>query len=155
VAFAMESERTKKQEFDKWCRKMKYEGVFFHAYDSNSKPVYHTNIVMGLGEKFAVVCFDAIALESERYLIEKKLTGLDREIIPITLDQMDKFCANILELKSADKKSKIIMSTSAYQAFTPSQRTTLAKYGKLVTVSIPTIEAVGGGSARCMIAEIF
>lgn len=155
VAFAMESERTNKREFEKWCRIMGYEGVFFHAYDQDLKPVYHTNVVMGLGEKFAVVCLDAITLESERYLVEKKLQDMKKEIIPITLTQMSKFCANILELKSIDKKSKIVMSSSAYEGFTPSQRTTLKKYGALVTVAIPTIETVGGGSARCMIAEIF
>lgn len=155
VAFAMESERTNKQEFEKWCRIMGFEGVFFHAYGPDSKPVYHTNVVMGLGGKFAVVCFDAIALESERYLVEKKLRNLKREIIPINLAQMSKFCANILELRSTDKKSKIIMSESAYKGFTSSQRITLGKYGSLIKVAIPTIETVGGGSARCMIAEIF
>lgn len=155
VAFAMESERTHRQEFNKWCRKMGYDGFFLHALDSDLKPIYHTNIVMSLGDRYAVVCLNAINSEKERYLLEKKLRQIKKEIIPITVEQMDRFCGNIIQLNSTDKKPKIIMSETAYGAFTPSQKATLKKYGKLVTVPIPTIETVGGGSARCMIAEIF
>lgn len=155
VAFAMESPRTDRQEFEKWCNIMNYEGIFIHGFDHNDKPIYHTNVAMSVGEKFAVICFDAIKEERERYRIEKKLMDLKKDIIPITRDQMDKFCGNILELSSRDNRRKIVMSKSAYDGFTPSQKTTLKKYGKLVVVNIPTIETVGGGSARCMMAEIF
>lgn len=155
VAFAMESTRTNKQEFEKWCREMDYEGVFFHGFDDKAKPIYHTNIAMGLGEKFAVICFDVVSSVKEKYMVETKLKNLGKEIISITIPQMNDYCANIIELRSSDNKSKIIMSKTAWHAFTPAQRTTLAKYGEPVVVDIPTIETAGGGSARCMIAEIY
>ena len=155
VAFAMESPRTSEQEFDKWCREMKYEGVFFHAFDRNLKPIYHTNVIMSIGDKFAVVCFDAIADEKEIFKIKSKLKKLKKQIIPITVDQMDNFCGNILQLKSRAGSRKILMSDMSFKSFTPRQKTQLRKYGKIITVNIPTIETVGGGSARCMITEIF
>lgn len=155
VAFAMESLRTSREEFEKWCMEMKYEGVFFHAFDRNHRPIYHTNVIMSIGDKFAVVCFDAVSDQREAIKVESKLNSLGKEIIPITVNQMDKFCGNILQLKSKTGDSRILMSDTSYKAFTPKQRSQLKKYGKIITVSIPTIENVGGGSARCMITEIF
>lgn len=155
VAFAMESPRTSKEMFDEWCKKMKYEGVFFHAYDKESLPIYHTNVVMSVGEKFAVWCPESIKDVSERFRIMKKFAELEKESIDITHDQLYKFCGNVLQLDSKSGDSKIIMSTSAYDAFTPAQRIKLDSYGEIVPVNIPTIEQVGGGSARCMLAEVF
>lgn len=155
VAFAMESPRTSEDMFNEWCRNMGYEGVFFHAYDKESLPIYHTNVVMSIGEQFAVWCPESIKDAGERFKINKKFAELDKESIPITQEQLNRFSGNILQLDSKRGDSKIIMSTSAYDAFTPLERIKLDSYGEIVPVNIPTIEQVGGGSARCMLAEVF
>lgn len=155
VAFAMESPRTTHQEFNKWCQIMGYEGVFFHAYDAKNFPIYHTNVTMSIGEKFAIVCLKSIKDKVERHILENKLENLGKEIISITVDQMSQFCGNILQLLSNDGESIIIMSERAFSGFAEVQRKILQKYGKIISVQVPTIETVGGGSARCMLAEVF
>lgn len=155
VAFAMESPRTTKEEFDKWCSQMGYRGVWFHAYDANDLPIYHTNVVMSVGDGFAVASLETIKDRVEKEMLEKELTANGRELINITREQLNSFCGNILQLKNSQGESKIIMSEAAKAAFTQEQLDTLSKYGDIVAVNIPTIETVGGGSARCMLAEIF
>lgn len=156
IAYALESVRTTKEEFDEWCSKMGYEGVFFHAVakTTTGNNLYHTNVEMSIGDGFAVLCSDAITTDQEREKVEGKLSE-HGELIRISLDQMGKFCGNILQVKSKTGDPKIVMSENAYNAFTPDQRATLEKYGEIVAVAIPTIENVGGGSARCMMAEVF
>lgn len=155
VAFAMASVRTVKEEFDAWCRMMGYEGVFFHAIDSSKFPVYHTNIAMNMGAEFAVVCLESIPDEDERKTVEQKLKALGKEIVRISVAQIHQYCGNVLQLKSKDGKSMIVMSKTAHDAFTQENKDTLSKYGELIVAEIPTIEQVGGGSARCMMAEVF
>lgn len=155
VAFAMASVRTDKHEFDAWCRMTGYEGVFFHAIDSSKFPVYHTNIAMNMGAEFAVVCLESIPDEMERKSVEEKLKVLGKEIVRISVPQIHQYCGNVLQLVSKNGKSLIVMSKSAHDAFTKENRETLSKYGELVVAEIPTIEQVGGGSARCMMAEVF
>jgi hypothetical protein len=155
VAFAMQSPRTTKVEFDSFCKKLGYKGVFFHAYDKENLPIYHTNVLMSIGDTFAVVCMEAIKSKRERNMLEKTITSLHKELIPISLDQMYKFCGNILQLESKNMIKKIVMSKNAYNAFTAKQKKQLTIYGKLVPVDIGTIEKISGGSARCMLAEVF
>lgn len=156
IAYALESVRTTKEEFDKWCKKMGYEGVFFHAIakTTTGNNLYHTNIEMSIGDGFAVLCSDAITTDEERVMVESKLQE-HGELIIISLEQMGKFCGNILQLRSLKGKTKIIMSQTAFDAFSLEQKKVLSKFGELVLVEIPTIEYVGGGSARCMLAEVF
>ncbi|MBI2022391.1 amidinotransferase [Candidatus Daviesbacteria bacterium] len=153
--FAMESPRTTKKEFDKWCSLMGYEGIFFRAYDAESFPIYHTNVTMNLGRDFAIVCLASIKDKTERREVESQLKNLEKEIISITIEQMYKFCGNVLQVLSKSGESKIIMSKSAYDGFTSIQKGRLEKFGQIIAVEIPTIETVGGGSARCMMAEVF
>lgn len=155
VTFAMESPRTTKAEFDKWCSMMGYEGIFFRAYDAKSFPIYHTNVTMNIGREFAVVCLESIKNDAERELVENKLKEIGKEIISITVDQMYKFCGNVLQLLTESGESKIVMSETAFNGFTTNQKGILGKYGEIVAVEVPTIEVVGGGSARCMLAEVF
>jgi hypothetical protein len=155
VVFAMNSPRTTKAELDKWCKITGYQGVFFNAYDANSFPIYHTNVTMNIGQDFAVACLESIKDLSERSLVENSLKLGGKEVIDITIEQMYKFCGNILQLVSNNGLSKIVMSETAFNGFTPNQLNTLQKYGEIVSVCIPTIEEVGGGSARCMLAEVF
>lgn len=155
VAFAMSSPRTDEKLFAEWCRVMGYEGIFFHAYDPESLPIYHTNVMMSIGQKFAVVCLESIVDELERQLVETKLKQLGKEVIDISIEQLFHLCGNILQLQSQMGQLLIVMSQDAHDHFTPEQRQQLEKHGKLVTPAIPTIERVGGGGVRCMIAEVF
>lgn len=155
VVFAHESARTNYEVLDELCSQTGYKPVKFHASDREGKPIYHTNVVMGLGENFSVVCLESIRDTHERSTVEGTLKELGHTIIPIRLDQLYLFCGNILALKSSLGENKIIMSTSAFDAFTVNQREQLMSYGGLVPLTIPTIETVGGGSARCMLAEVF
>jgi hypothetical protein len=154
VAFANISARTHKKAVEDFAQKTGYEVVTFHSKDLNDQEVYHTNVVMSVGDKFTVVCLSSMT-QKDKQKVTKKLEELNKELIDISLEQMANFCGNIIELKSNDGQPKIIMSEAAFKAFEAQQIETLKKYGKIVTAPIPTIESVGGGSARCMIAEIF
>lgn len=155
VAFAMNSPRTTKEVFTSWCDVMQYEGVYIDSTDHHKNEVYHTNLIMSLGTKFAVICSEVIENSRERNKVLQKLKQLKKEIIEISLKQAFHFCGNILELKTADNKTIIIMSETAFAAFTKKQIKQLETYGKIITLSIPTIEKIGGGGVRCMVAEIY
>ncbi|MDP1710095.1 MAG: arginine deiminase-related protein [bacterium] len=153
ISYAIESPRTTKKVFDEWCNIMDYEGVFFHG-ENEKGPIYHTNVIMGIGEKFAVISLESIKDINERATVLASLQKSGKEVIDISLRQVDKFCGNLLELKSTDAKPKIVMSTQAYEAFTPKQIERFETFGEVITLEIPMIEN-GGGSARCILAEVF
>jgi hypothetical protein len=155
VTFAMASPRTIKETFEKWCSLMNYEGVFIQSTTQHAKAVYHTNINMSIGSDFAVVCFDVIKNKKEQKMVKEKLESLGKEVISISLDQVYQFCGNILELSTKSGKKIIAMSDTARKGFTKKQIAIMEKYCTIVSFSIPTIEKIGGGGVRCMIAEIF
>lgn len=155
TAFAMQSQRTSQELFDKFCEQMDFTGVFFHSVDDKNFPVYHTNVVMSVGEGFGVSCLDSVNDPGERQAISEAFETGGNQLIPITLDQLSSFCGNILELKSTAGEPKIVLSHTAYTAFGTRGRRQLERFGTLLQVNIPTIEKIGGGSARCMIAEVF
>lgn len=157
AAFAIESERTSRILFERYCDEMKIpvsNRVFFNANDESGNPIYHTNVIMSIGEGFAVVCSECIEASQRREVLTK-LEELRLEIIDITYQQLKNFCGNILNVKNVKGESLIVLSASAMWNFEDRQIEILQKYGRLVEVSISTIESVGGGSARCMMAEIF
>jgi hypothetical protein len=121
------------------------------------QPVYHTNVVMSIGERFAVVCLEAMPYPAEREELRTALAEAGKELIPITLHQMNHFVGNMLQLRGKGNGGSpafsIFLSETAFQALQPDQRLTLQRHGQLVPVPVPTIEAVGGGSVRCMLAE--
>lgn len=155
VVFAEESPRTNLQALDFFCRKTGYEPVTFHAYDHEGKMIYHTNVVMSIGAGFSVVCLDAIRDHRERKTVESKLEELELEIIEISRDQLNNFCGNTLEVKSATGDPVMIMSKRAFQSFEQKQMKKLRYFASILPVEIPTIESIGGGSARCMLTEVF
>lgn len=155
VAFAMASARTDKSEFDKWCSLMGYEGVYIMTPKSHTNEVYHTNLVMSIGTSFVVVCFDVLESEQQKQQLVNRLKDLGKEIIAITLDQVYSYCGNILEVQGQNGKKLIVMSETAKNAFKQEQLDRLANHGEIVSVSIPTIEQVGGGGIRCMMTEVF
>lgn len=155
MIYAAISERTNLSVLEKFARANDFQAVVFLATDKNNQPVYHTNVVMSLGEKFAVICEDAIEEEWERIAVTQLLESTGHTLIPITREQMHCFAGNMLEIKNRKGESLIILSTTALDALRPEQQQVLRQFGKLVPVSVPVIEQVEGGSVRCMIAEIF
>lgn len=157
AVFAIESERTSKVMFERYCDEMEIpisNRVFFYANDNTGNPIYHTNVIMSIGDGFAVICTECIDA-GDRNEVLSKLNGLKLEVIEITYEQLNHFCGNILNVKNVEGESLIVMSVNARWNFEDSQIAVLEKFGRIIEVNINTIESVGGGSARCMMAEIF
>jgi hypothetical protein len=154
IAYAALSPRTDPAVLQELARRMQYRPVRFRSYDAGGALVYHTNVMMSVGSRFAVVCADSIRDPQERRAVVDQLKRSGKEVIPITQAQMGKMAGNILELQSG-RGPVIVMSRTAYDHFTPEQRASLEHHGRLLPLAIPTIEAIGGGSARCMLGELF
>ena len=141
-----------------FCEDFEYMPVIFTAYQTVEKerlPIYHTNVMMCVGNDFAVICLDSIDDKKERKNVVDHLKNDGKEIITITEDQMANFAGNMLELKNKNDERLIAMSQSAYDSLNMEQINKLEKYCKIITSSLDTIETCGGGSARCMMAEVF
>lgn len=154
IAYASLSARTHVSVLNEFIAKMDYSSVTFSSYQYGES-IYHTNVVMSVGSDFAVICADSIVNRTEREHVLRSLIDSGKVVILITLAQMQSMAGNILEVRSTDGCVKIILSQTAYNAFTEEQRDQLSGFGDLVVVKIDVIEKVGGGSARCMMAEIF
>lgn len=161
-AFACLSPRTTETALNAWCEQLGYTPIAFTATmdgSINGQPVYHTNVVMSIGEHFAVVCFEAMPYPADRQELNEELEKSGKHVIPITLDQMHRYVGNLLQLRGAAQNKPpadfIFLSETAFLALMPEQRLALQRHGQLVPVPVPTIEAVGGGSIRCMLAENF
>jgi hypothetical protein len=155
IIYAASSVRTENAALQHFLQLSNYKKVVtFETKSSNNKPFYHTNVVMSIGTKFAVICSKAI-IEKDRERVMSQLKAT-HQIVDISLEQAEKyFCANVLEVKNKQDETLIVMSETALNGFNENQKKTLRTFGKLVALPIPTIEYVGGGSARCMLAEIF
>ena len=164
LAFAALSPRTTDRCLKDWCDRMDFTAIPFTATMDGKltgDPIYHTNVMMSIGEEFAAICLDSIPYPAERQEVQEELTKAGKEIITIDLQQMHSFLGNLLQLRgrpidatSRDDRS-IFLSETAFHSLRPDQRIALQAHGQLVPVAIPTIEAVGGGSVRCMLAENF
>lgn len=155
IAYACVSPRCDEQLFKDHVTDLGYQPVSFHAYGADGVPIYHTNVMMGIQSETAVICAEAITDEQERETIVASLRNTGHEVILITQDQLKNFCGNILELHNEAGERYLAMSQSAFDAFTPDQRHALSKDKTLIPLAIPTIETIGGGSMRCMLAEVF
>lgn len=157
-AYCALSPRADEELFIEFCEDFDYAPVIFEAFQTvngERKLIYHTNVMMCLGETFAVICSDCIDDKKERKMVLDNLKENGKEIILITEAQVNNFAGNMLEVRGADDKRYLVMSTSAYQSLTPKQIAQLKNHAEIVSSSLDTIEACGGGSARCMMAEIF
>lgn len=154
IAYACLSPRTDADVLQAFCKAVGYTAVTFSAYDQRGKAIYHTNVLMAIGSQFAVICLDSITDAQEKQAVIASLTSARKEIIDITFDQMNRFAGNMLEVRNNAGETLIVMSQVAFQSLTDGQKSTLAKYGKLIYADISTIESNGGGSARCMMAEV-
>jgi hypothetical protein len=139
------------EDFD--CAPVLFEA--FHTINGQKELVYHTNVMMSIGERFAVICADMIEDKKERKMVLENLKADGKELILINEKQAANFAGNILELSGADDKRFIVMSTTALESLHPSQKIQLEKYASILSANLETIETCGGGSARCMMAEIF
>lgn len=153
--YACLSPRTDKNLLEKFASMIDYETVTFHCLDENGLEVYHTNVVMCVGEKFAVVCLDTIENSEERETVVKNLCETNHEIIEISIEQMNRFAGNMLEVRNVKDEKFLLMSVSARQSLNEKQLAQIEKYATILSADIETIEAVGGGSVRCILAEIF
>lgn len=155
IAYACRSIRTDENVFIEFCRLMNFKPLLFNSFDENNKPIYHTNVMLSIGENFAVVCAESISDENERKSVLDSLHQSKKEIIEISMEQMNHFGANVLEVNNIDNESCLIMSESAENTFTTDQKNVIKRYSKIVSSPLQSIEQAGGGSARCMLAEIF
>ena len=153
VAYACGSPRTELGVLADFVARLGYESFVFAATDAVKRPVYHTNIVMSVGSSFAIVCLEAVADAAQRAQLTDHIAASTRTLIEISLGQMHDFAANILELAGTDGPV-IALSEHARRCLDAAQTRALERCGSLVSVAIPTIEAHGGGSLRCMLAEV-
>ena len=156
-AYCALSPRADEELFVEFCEDFEYTPVIFKAYqkvDGKQVPIYHTNVMMALGEDFAIVCLDTITDKSERKNLLHHLKEDKKEIISITPEQMCQYAGNMLQVQGKDS-TYLVMSDTAYNALTPQQIQTIEKYTQILHSNLETIETCGGGSARCMLAEVF
>ncbi len=158
IAYAALSERTNEEVLDKFCKLFGYKGVVFHSNQTVKEdrlPIYHTNVMMCVANKFAIICADSIDNKTERESTVVALANSGKEIIEITEAQVNRFAGNMLQVLGSNNQPYLIMSTAAYTSLTAEQIKKIEKYCPIVHSSLNTIEALGGGSARCMMAEVF
>ncbi|UOK43743.1 MULTISPECIES: citrulline utilization hydrolase CtlX [Flavobacterium] len=157
-AYCALSERSNEELMIEFCEDFEMNPMIFEAFQTvngERKPIYHTNVMMSIGETFAVICADCIDDNKERKMVLDCLKSDGKEIILITEDQMSSFAGNMLQVRGVNDKRYLVMSTTAYQSLTPKQVATLEKHCEILTSNLDTIESCGGGSARCMMAEVF
>lgn len=153
IAYACVSPRTNPVALKIWADEMNYRYVLFDGIDDNRQPIYHTNVMMHVGSRYAIVCLEAIADQSQRQTVIDSLHTTGKEIVNISFDQMRQFVGNMLELRNSEGKKILVMSATAKHSLTSEQLSILEQDALIVAPDIHTIETAGGGSARCMIAE--
>ncbi|WP_456421469.1 citrulline utilization hydrolase CtlX [Lutibacter sp.] len=157
-AYCALSPRSDEDLLIEFCEDFEYTPIPFVSYqtiDNERMPIYHTNVIMCLGETFSVICIESIDDKKERKNVLKHLKDDGKEIITISENQVNHFVGNMLQVIGNNNQRYIVMSSSAYKSLTKQQIKTLKKHGELIHSSLDTIEACGGGSARCMMAEVF
>jgi hypothetical protein len=154
IAFACLSPRTNKKVLDDFCNKMNYQPVTFTAVDSNGTPIYHTNVMMCVADRYVVICLDSIKNPEERARVTETIQKTGKELINVSYQQLNAFAGNMLQIESRAGEKILVMSTQAYQSLTEKQVQKLNSYNRIIHAPLTVIEANGGGSARCMMAEI-
>ena len=154
IAYACLSKRTDSDVFTKWCQQMNYQDVSFVAED-RGQAIYHTNVLMSVCQHLVFICLDAICMNSDKEKLLLLFKQTNKEVINISSLQMNSFLGNVLELRSQENESLLVMSSLAFCQLTDSQKTIINTHTKIIHAPLDTIEYFGGGSARCMIAEIF
>ena len=154
IAYACLSPRTDRKILLDFCEKMDYTPEIFTAVDGSGQPIYHTNVMMCVADRYVVVCLDSVPAQKERELLVATIRASGKAIIPITLDQMNHFAGNMLQVHNGKGEKLLVMSSQAYDSLTPAQVQQLETFNRILHAPLTTIETNGGGSARCMLAEI-
>jgi hypothetical protein len=154
IAYACLSPRTSKETLYAICKKINYTPVVFDAVDEKGRAIYHTNVMMCVADRYVVICLDSIPNKEERTLVENNIRDSGKEIITISLPQMNHFAGNMLQVHNNKNEKLLVMSSQAYQSLTGAQIEQLSAFNKIIHSALTTIETNGGGSARCMMAEI-
>lgn len=155
IIYACISSRTNAELLKAFAQEHDYTAFTFHAYDENGTAIYHTNVIMHVGDDYAVICLESIKDNVEKHAITKLLEDTGHEVIPITLQQVHAYAGNMLQVKNNQGQKYTIISNQAFNSLTIEQKNILEKHTTLVPIDISMIETVGGGSVRCMLAEIF
>lgn len=158
LAYGSVSLRLDEEIFRKFCHKIGYEPVVFHSFQNagvERLPIYHTNVMMCVADQFVVICLDCIDNEVEREKVQEVIKVSEKELIEISEDQMQQFAGNMLQVRNAEGKTFLVMSETAYKSLTSEQISKIEKYSEIIYSDLNTIETNGGGSARCMLAEVF
>ncbi len=155
IAYACLSVRTDENILQQFCDEMGYTPLVFEAVDAEEYPIYHTNVMMCVADQFVVICLDSIHNQDEKDILIKTLLRTGKVIIQISIDQMNHFAGNMLQLENNSGTKYLVMSTQAFQSLTEEQIKQIKVFNDIIHSDISTIEKNGGGSARCMIAEIF
>lgn len=155
AAYAALSPRTDRGLAEEWARVMGYDLLTFRAIDSAGTPYYHTNVLMFIGHRVAGVSLEAIESAGERDAVERRLRQDGNEVIDLTRDQVGEYSGNCLALSSETGEPLFLMSTRARNGFTPAQRGVLEQHGRILHTDLSAFEKLGGGSARCLIGELF
>lgn len=158
IAYCALSPRADEELFIEFCEDYDMQPVIFEAFqtvEKERKLIYHTNVLMTIGRTFAVICADAIDDKKERKMVLESLRSTGKEVILLTEAQINNFAGNMLQVLGSNNQEYLVMSQAAYESLTPKQIETLEKHNPILAANLDTIEACGGGSARCMMAEIF
>ena len=154
LAYACLSPRTDAGVLEEFCQRLNYRPVLFDATDGNGQPIYHTNVMMCVADQYIVICLESIANPEQQQYVTDTISKSGKEIIAISLKQMNHFAGNMLQVENEQGEKLLVMSSQAYESLDQEQVAHLEKYNPILHSPLATIEANGGGSARCMMAEI-
>ena len=155
ICYACLSPRTDPGILEIFCQRMKFKPMLFHATDEQQQDIYHTNVMMCVADQYVIICLDSIRDEGEKLAVSACIEHSGKQIIQIRLPQVNRFAGNMLQVSNAAGKRFLVMSSSAFHALEPRQREKLSAFNEIIHADLSTIERNGGGSARCMMAEIF
>ena len=155
ISYASLSPRTDERLFKEVCERLGYKAVTFRSHGRSGREIFHTNMMMCVASDFAVACLDSITDKTERLGLAASLRESGHQLIDITFEQMEEFAGNVLSLRTHDGGNVVALSRRAFDALSGRQRNIIERQCELVPIDIPTLEAAGGGSVRCMIAEVF
>lgn len=155
IIYACRSTRTNEDLVFKFADLAEYRAIFFNATDEDGQAIYHTNVMMAIGETFVVICLDTIQDKEEKQILLDTFAETGKDIIEISLEQMMAFAGNMLQVRNEEGQSYLVMSEQAFQSLSEGQINQIKKHTKILYSPLNTIETYGGGSARCMMAEVF
>jgi len=155
IAYACISPRTDENVLVDFCTRMNYTPVIFNATDGNGYAIYHTNVLMCVADKFVVICLESISDPLQNKQVAETIINSKKKIIPITLHQMDHFAGNMLQVENKEGEKLLVMSSQAFESLSNGQVSELSAFNRVIHSPLTTIETNGGGSARCMMAEVY